>query len=277
MSHSKKDPVTEQVSRLQVTIYRCSPSGPHLCQAHAVLPLSSPALISSPSGSQLRPHSLLYDCIRFCIGLIFGIFLDLQKTEDGRAPTKPIIDVLHKNCRHELCHSGWINSDVSLQTEADQLPWGLLLFREFFYCFVAVCSLDRVSLSSLSWRQIPWSCSYRWLWAALYGFLKSNSDPLQGQYVLLTAEPSLQLLKIHYTFIYVSECPTCAGAHGSQKGELELQVAVSHPVVLAIKLWSSVRAVRALNCWAISLYKPKYIWVKPEFIMMSLTLIHPHM
>jgi hypothetical protein len=38
---------------------------------------------------------------------------------------------------------------------------------------------------------IVWSWSYRQVWAAMWG-LGSEPDPLEEQYVLLTAEPSFQ-------------------------------------------------------------------------------------
>ena len=37
----------------------------------------------------------------------------------------------------------------------------------------------------------PWSCSYRQLQAGQNGCLEQNSGPLQEEYALLTAEPSL--------------------------------------------------------------------------------------
>lgn len=65
-----------------------------------------------------------------------------------------------------------------------------------------------------TWRglQIPWIWSYKQLWAATW-VLESNPDPVKGQWMLLSAEPSLQS---HWHFTKTLSCTLKGGGHTQQ-------------------------------------------------------------
>ena len=56
---------------------------------------------------------------------------------------------------------------------------------------MSVCVYGYVYANADATDGFPWSCSYRQLQAGQNGCLEQNSGPLQEEYALLTAEPSL--------------------------------------------------------------------------------------
>lgn len=68
------------------------------------------------------------------------------------------------------------------------------LKKVFIYLFICVCVSDMCMPVPEEAKRHLTSCSrnYRWSWAHWCGCWESNSNPLEGQHVLLTDEPPLQ-------------------------------------------------------------------------------------
>jgi hypothetical protein len=52
-------------------------------------------------------------------------------------------------------------------------------------------NMNTVSVEARGGHPMPWSWSYRWLWATWRGCGELNPDPLQEQWVFLSSEPCL--------------------------------------------------------------------------------------
>lgn len=74
------------------------------------------------------------------------------------------------------------------------------LFLNYVYMCVGMHTCVQVPAESRGkcWISRTWSCM--WLWATRYGCWEPKSNPLQGQYVILTTEPFLRHVSSFFDF-----------------------------------------------------------------------------